>query len=91
MGIFPDETIESLPNKIRLCHVDVDTYGSAKACLETVWPRLSVGGMIIFDDYGFWGCEGVTDLLNLESPNNSILIHNINGHGILIKVQLGVT
>lgn len=85
-GVFPDETGAALAQHIRLCHVDVDTYGSAKACIDYVWPRISIGGSMIFDDYGFWGCEGVTDLLNDEPPEDSILLHNLNGHGILLKV-----
>lgn len=86
VGIFPDETGNMFPNQLRLCHIDVDTYGSAKDCMDFTWPRLSRGGMLVFDDYGFWGCEGVTELLNLDAPKDSLFIHNLNGHGILMKL-----
>ena len=85
-GVFPDDSGMFLPSTIRLCHIDVDTYHSAKDCMTFVWPRVACGGMLIFDDYGFWGCEGVTKLLNAEAPSDSLLIHNLNGHGILIKI-----
>jgi len=86
-GVFPDNTGLTLPKHIRCCHVDVDTYGSAKSCMDFVWPRITIGGVLVFDDYGFWGCEGVTELLDKESPDNSLLIHNLNGHGILVKIS----
>lgn len=87
-GVFPEKTGSCLVENVRMCHIDVDTYGSAKACLEFVWPKLSPGGMLVFDDYGFWGCEGVTELLNTESPEDALLVHNLNGHGILIKLPI---
>jgi O-methyltransferase len=27
-------------------------------CLNFIWPRLSQGGFIVFDDYGFPTCPG---------------------------------
>ena len=44
--------------KIALAHIDVDIYKSILDCLGFVWPRLSPGGFIIFDDYGFPSCPG---------------------------------
>lgn len=35
-------------------HVDVDIYPTAFECCQWFWPRLSPGGVIIFDDYGFY-------------------------------------
>lgn len=35
-------------------HVDVDIYPSVKVCCEWFWPRMVSGGVMIFDDYGFY-------------------------------------
>lgn len=45
---------------LRLCfaHIDLDLYQGILDCLEFVYPRLSAGGVIIFDDYGFASCPG---------------------------------
>jgi O-methyltransferase len=88
-GIFPDEV--NLNNvgtnlKIKLCHIDVDTYTSAKDIFDYVWPYMVKGGAVIFDDYGFWGCEGITKLCNDIKLHDSSFIHNINGHAIFIKL-----
>ena len=87
-GIFPEETGRNLAKrKFRLCHIDVDTYQSAKDIFEWVWPKLNKGGVVIFDDYGGIGCEGITNLVNeLGKKPDNIFIHNLNGHGILFKI-----
>jgi hypothetical protein len=35
-------------------HVDVDIYPSVLECCRWFWPRLSPGGVMVFDDYGFY-------------------------------------
>jgi O-methyltransferase len=86
-GIFPDDTGEKIADKtFRLCHIDVDVYRSAKDVLEWVWPRLSPHGVVVFDDYGFPACPGVTQLVDeLRMLDDRLVLHNINGHGIVVK------
>jgi O-methyltransferase len=89
-GIFPDQHAEKLTDKqFKLCHIDVDVYQSAKDIFNWVWPRLVAGGLVVFDDYGFAACEGITTLVNelSDSVENSIFVYNINGHGIMIKTK----
>lgn len=87
-GIFPDETSKTIENKsFSLCHIDVDVYKSAKDIVKWVWPRLVDNGIIIFDDYGFQGCEGITAFVNEEiNKKDRLVIHNLNGHAIMIKL-----
>lgn len=86
-GIFPDDFTNFQIDKLKFCHIDVDTYLSAKDVFEYVWNNLIVGGVIIFDDYGFQTCEGVTKLFNELNLPNGHKIYNINGHGLIIKFQ----
>lgn len=88
-GIFPDETAHLIPSRqFRFCHLDVDTYQSAKDIVEWIWGKLVIGGMIVFDDYGFKYCEGVTKYVEeLRGLTDRLLIHNLNGHAILIKTS----
>lgn len=87
MGIFPDDTLDALPAQIALGHIDVDTYLSARDCFHAIWPRVPVGGIVIFDDYGVFGCEGVAQAVNelRQAVDDAWFIHNVNGHAILIK------
>jgi O-methyltransferase len=57
-GFIP-ETFGGLEaNRIAIAHIDVDTYRSVLDCVAFIWPRLPVGGLLVFDDYGFPTCRG---------------------------------
>jgi O-methyltransferase len=88
-GIFPEETAMALPvGKIALCHIDVDVYQSAADIVAWVKPRMPRGAMIVFDDYGFYQCDGITRLVNeLREDQGWMFIYNVNGHAILIKMD----
>ena len=88
-GVFPDETGKLVSNKLFcFCHIDVDVYQSAKDVLNWIWDRLVIGGIVVFDDYGFERCSGVTQLVNEErSKKDRLVIHNLNGHAIFIKLK----
>jgi O-methyltransferase len=87
-GIFPESASNFLDNtKIKYCHIDVDTYLSAKNSYDFLWNKISKGGMIIFDDYGFIGTEGVTKFVNeIKDDSENIFFHNLNGHAIIVKI-----
>ena len=57
-GFIPQSFAGLESARIALAHVDVDIYRSVKDCLEFIWPRLSRGGFIVCDDYGFPTCPG---------------------------------
>jgi hypothetical protein len=42
------------PARIALLRLDTDWYESTRHELETLWPRIASGGVLIIDDYGFW-------------------------------------
>lgn len=85
-GLFPD----SLPRdwhhrRFSLVHIDVDIFSSTLACCQFFYPRLSPGGVMIIDDYGFPSCPGVQkavdeyfdnyDYLPLYLPTGQALIY----------------
>jgi O-methyltransferase len=45
----------NLPISISVLRLDTDWYESTKMELEVLYPLLSVGGVLIIDDYGHWG------------------------------------
>lgn len=88
-GVFPDHTGAGIEDRLfRFVHVDVDIYQSAFDIMEWVWPRLVVGGIVVFDDYGFDHCQGITRLVEDEmSLDDRIVVHNLNGHAIMVKIK----
>ncbi|MDR3437142.1 TylF/MycF/NovP-related O-methyltransferase [Telmatospirillum sp.] len=87
VGIFPEKTGEYTKDSLfSLCHIDVDVYESARDVLDWVWPKLLVGGTVVFDDYGCISTSGVTRLVNeRKNTPNAVVIHNLNGHAIMVK------
>lgn len=85
-GLFPQETSAPVESKsFRFVHIDVDSYDSAAEVFRWAWPRVAVGGVVVFDDYGFWGCEGVTAFVDEMRSQGAFVVHNLNGHAILPK------
>ena len=88
-GIFPDETGgEIAGKKFRLCHIDVDTYLSAKDVFEYIWPFIVLGGVVVFNDYGFPNTNGITTFVNQQrGQKGKMVLHNLNGNGLIVKTE----
>lgn len=54
VGDVMENLPDNAPKKIALLRLDTDWYESTKYELETLFPRLSKGGVLIIDDYGHW-------------------------------------
>jgi O-methyltransferase len=88
-GIFPDQTAEKVESlKFRFVHIDVDVYQSAKDVNEWIWNRLVPGGIVVYDDYGFASCDGITKYVEEQTGmDDRIIIHNLNGHAVVVKIR----
>ena len=53
-GKVEDTIPAHVPEAISILRLDTDWYESTKHELEHLFPRLSHGGILILDDYGFW-------------------------------------
>lgn len=86
-GMFPEETGSHIAHReFRFCHIDVDVYQSARDCTAWIWPRLVSGGIIVFDDYGFRGCDGVRKFVEEWTVSRPVtFLYNLNGHAIFVK------
>jgi hypothetical protein len=66
--LVPGPFAETLPRyadrAFSFVHLDCDLYQSYRDCLESFWPRLSPGGIVLFDEYDdpSWpGCNLAVD------------------------------
>ena len=55
-GFFEDSITDDLlsefsSRKIALLHIDADLYDSYKVVLERLWDSVSIGGIVMFDEY----------------------------------------
>ena len=74
-----EETIPKLiPQCISLLRLDTDFYESTKHELQELFPLLSIGGILIIDDYGYYkGSRKATDDYLMKN-NVKILLNRIN-------------
>jgi hypothetical protein len=71
-----------LPERIALLHLDSDWYEPTMTCLRHLWPRVSPGGRVQFDDYGTWeGCRKAVH----EFFGSDLKVHNIDVGGAWIE------
>jgi len=65
--------IENEIKEIAVLRLDGDWYDSTMVCLEKLYDKVVVGGVILIDDYGHWvGAKRATDEFrakrNIVSP-----------------------
>ena len=78
-----EETLPSqIPPQISLLRIDTDWYNSTKHELLHLYPRLSVGGILIIDDYGHWdGARRAVDEYFAHAP---VFLNRIDYTGRLV-------
>lgn len=53
-GLFQVTLPAAAVSQIAFLHIDGDWYESVKACLDNLYDKVAPGGIIQFDDYGYW-------------------------------------
>src|SRR5262249_7445261 len=67
-GLF-EYTLPDYRGVIAFAHIDCDWYEPVKLCLNEVARNLSVGGLIVLDDYyDYGGAKTATDEFLAETP-----------------------
>jgi O-methyltransferase len=85
-GIVPDSFTQALPEKIAFLHLDMNSSKSEIAALEVLFDRMSPGGLVVFDDYGWSGyaAQQVAEDAFMRQRGHRIL-ELPTGQGLLIK------
>jgi O-methyltransferase len=85
------ESFHGMPDRpIAMVHVDVDIYRSVWDCCEFIYPRLLVGGVMVFDDYGFPTCPGArkaVDEFFAGKPESPIVLGT--GQALAVRLAAG--
>ncbi len=75
-------------NKIKFCHIDINTYQETKNSFNYIKDLMIVGGVIVFDDYGIWKIDGVKKFISEIEDSLKDKFHfffNYMGQCIMIK------
>jgi len=85
-GWIPSRFAELPEQNFAFVHIDVDLYQPTIDCLQYFYPRMSTGGIILGDDYGFMSCPGARKAFDEFFADKSEMLFEIpNGQAMIIK------
>lgn len=72
-------------SKISFSHIDLDLYQCYLDALNFIYPRMTSGGVIVFDDYAAPTCKGATLAVNeFFGEENVKIMHQPNHNSYYI-------
>lgn len=73
-GLFEDTLHPT--GAVALAHIDCDWYDPVRTCIDRILPKLSPGGILVFDDYSSYsGCTKAVDELLEARPDMERIFH----------------
>jgi hypothetical protein len=85
-GIVPDTFADAVPEKVALLHLDMNSSKAEIAALEVLFDRVTPGGVIVFDDYGWAAYRAQLIAADQFMTTRGYRILEIpSGQGLLIK------
>jgi methyltransferase family protein len=58
VGKLPDTLVDS-PERVAFLHMDLNHAPVEQACVRHFWRRMVPGAVLLYDDYGYEGLEGI--------------------------------
>ena len=85
-GAVPASFAEAMPERISFLHLDMNSSKSEIAALEVLFDRVSPGGLIVFDDYGWLGYKAQMRAEDAFMAERGYRILELpTGQGLLLK------
>lgn len=86
-GKVEDTLPKTTPERIALLRLDTDLYESTRAEMEYLYPRLVPGGVLIVDDYLYWGGSRAAVDEYVHKHGLRLLLTPIDGGGVIAVKQ----
>lgn len=85
-GRVPDSLAEAAPNKIAFMHLDLNNADAEIGALEVLFDRISPGGILILDDFGWLAYEAqMLAEVQWMLPRGYRILELPTGQGMVIK------
>jgi O-methyltransferase len=90
-GSFEETVAEVRAQQFCFAHIDADLYDSVLFASEFIFPRLSPGGVVVYDDYGFRTCAGAKTAVDEYFSAMAVRpIYLTTGQCVAIKTTLPI-
>lgn len=85
-GVIPETLNEIKSNSIAFLHIDLNCSIPEVESLNYLWPRIIVGGVVLLDDYAYFGYQSQKEAMDEWSKLNNVTIASLpTGQGLIIK------
>ena len=85
-GFLPDSLSIAMPERIAFLHVDLNSPAAEIAVLEALFDRVVVGGLIVFDDYGWLHYQRLRDAEDrFMAERGHAILELPTGQGLVVK------
>ena len=85
-GAVPESFSQGLPDKVAFAQLDLNVAAPELAALEIIFDRLTPGGMIVFDDFGFQRYRDSHEAeMAFFRARGEVIFESPTGQGIYIK------
>lgn len=84
-GWIPERFDEVSGQKFSFIHIDVDLYQPTYDSAEFFYERLSPGGIMVCDDYGFLTCPGARKAMDEYFAHKEPVVMLTTGQGLVFK------
>ncbi|OGJ95012.1 MAG: hypothetical protein A2487_11520 [Candidatus Raymondbacteria bacterium RifOxyC12_full_50_8] len=87
-GLFPGTAIPVENQRFCFVHIDTHQYQSTKDAINYFYPRMTTGGVIVFDDWESHYYPGVTKAItDFLKDKKSVVIQTTQFQAVLIKYE----
>lgn len=84
-GAIEDSMIKNAPDKVAFLHIDLNSAIAEEAALKHFFPKLTRGGIIVLDDYGWSNYKEQKQMAdNFFNENKLSVVELPTGQGIVI-------
>jgi len=76
-GVIPQTFAALTDLQVAFAHIDLDIYRAVLDSCEFLYPRMTRGGFMVFDDYGFASCPGARSAVDeffANKPENPLCL-----------------
>jgi hypothetical protein len=85
-GAVPDVLAEVAPERIAFMHIDMNSPRAETGALEVLFDRVSAGGILIFDDYGWKIFRKQKEAADgFMAKRGQFILELPTGQGLLVK------
>jgi hypothetical protein len=85
-GVVPDILHEVAPDRIAFLHLDMNSPRAETGALEILFERITPGGIIIFDDYGWKAFHRQKEAADqFMAAHGQLILELPTGQGMLVK------